>query len=120
MPWLKWLMFHMPMSSPQRIRIFGCFVAMVLFLPLFVQCGVAGCRAWPGKMDRSGCKVCPLAKLMSFLGLSRMNCATWFCIKLKKSPFKSACFYVAQLLGGGGFGIRNVHTPPNTIVVPTV
>src|SRR5579862_2219023 len=29
MPRLKWLMFQVPMSSPQRIRIFGCFVAMI-------------------------------------------------------------------------------------------
>ena len=28
MPRLKWLMFQMPMSSPQRIRIFGFFAAM--------------------------------------------------------------------------------------------
>src|SRR6476661_8664125 len=30
MPRLKWLMFQMPMSSPQRIRMFGCLVAIVL------------------------------------------------------------------------------------------
>jgi hypothetical protein len=28
-------MFQMPMSSPQRIRIFGFFVAIVLDLPFF-------------------------------------------------------------------------------------
>jgi len=29
-------MFQVPMSSPQRIRIFGCFVAMIYSLP-FVE-----------------------------------------------------------------------------------
>jgi hypothetical protein len=29
MPRLKWLMFQMPMSSPQRIRMFGFFAAMM-------------------------------------------------------------------------------------------
>src|SRR5208282_6878472 len=29
MPRLKWLIFQVPMSSPHRIRIFGCFVAMI-------------------------------------------------------------------------------------------
>ena len=38
----------------------------------------------------------------------------------QKISFQISLFYVAQLLGGGGFGIRNVHTPPNTMVVPTV
>src|SRR5208282_5545895 len=29
MPRLKWLIFQVPISSPHRIRIFGCFVAMI-------------------------------------------------------------------------------------------
>jgi hypothetical protein len=31
-------MFHMPMSSPQRIRIFGCFVAIVSLLLVEIDC----------------------------------------------------------------------------------
>ena len=29
MPWLKWLIFQMPMSSPQRIRILGFFAGIL-------------------------------------------------------------------------------------------
>src|SRR5882757_8918243 len=33
MPRLLWLMFHIPISSPQRIKIFGCFEAIVCSFP---------------------------------------------------------------------------------------
>src|SRR5580698_1592804 len=49
MPRLKWLMFHMPMSSPQRIRIFGCFAIVIpSFISSVQRCG---CRPWPEKVD---------------------------------------------------------------------
>src|SRR5271154_4013001 len=38
MPRLQWLMFHMPMSSPQRIRMFGCFVAIFSLLLVEIDC----------------------------------------------------------------------------------
>ena len=41
MPSLYLLTFHMPMSSPHKIRIFGCFVAIV-FEILLLFCVESG------------------------------------------------------------------------------
>ena len=50
MPRLKWLMFHMPMSSPQRIRIFGFFAAMIAF-PFSCWLIVRFDLVWPARED---------------------------------------------------------------------